>query len=127
MKIIKGEIFYENNSQNSGTLADLKRTRSQNRVAGSNTSSLNTSNNSLTSQNELEGIAMNPGQGSHTPSTTSAASHREPGVTLNPRTVETAARAQRPAAPSPNSRRKFAASSIEVVGPPSKSGCCTIL
>jgi len=114
-------------SSPSGTLADLKRTRSQSRVAGSTASSLNTSNNSLASQNELEGIAMNPGQGSHTPSTASATSRGEPGVTLNPRTVEAAARAQRPAAPSPNSRRKFAASSIEVVGPPSKSGCCALL
>jgi len=98
-----------------GTLADLKRTRSQNRVAGSANSSLNTSNNSITSQNELDSVEMNPNQAN--------------GVALNPMT------AGQPPPPlaktksvSPNStRHKFAASSIEVVGPPSKSGCCQII
>ena len=115
-----------------GTLADLKRTRSQNRVAGSTSSSLNTSNNSLTSQNELEGVTMNPG--SHGPSSTSTSSpssRRDPGVTLDPRAVSSRDPRSRPQShhpnTSPNSRKKFAASSIEVVGPPLKTGCCSII
>ena len=119
-----------------GTLADLKRTRSQNRVAGSTASSLNTSNNSLASQNELDGVAMNPGQGSlpaSISSTSSPSSRRDPGVTLDPRAVSSRehrsrgqGHQQHPSA-SPNSRKKFAASSIEVVGPPLKTGCCSII
>ena len=120
----------------SGTLADLKRTRSQNRVAGSTASSLNTSNNSLASQNELDGVAMNPGQGSLPPSissTSSPTSRRDPGVTLDPRAVSSREHRSRPQghqqhpSASPNSRKKFAASSIEVVGPPLKTGCCSII
>jgi len=116
----------------SGTLADLKRTRSQNRVAGSTASSLNTSNNSLASQNELEGVTMNPGShGPSSSSTSSPSSRRDPGVTLDPRAVSSRDPRSRPPGhhtnTSPNSRKKFAASSIEVVGPPLKTGCCSII
>lgn len=118
----------------SGTLADLKRTRSQNRVVGSCASSLNTSNQSLSSQNELDGITMNPNQGSGHSSNSSASSRRNPEVVLNPRAVEDrepkvrAAVVTQPSNNSPNNnRKKFAASSVEVVGPPAKTGCCTIV
>ena len=70
---------------------------------------------------------MNPG--SHAPSSTSSSpsSRRDPGVTLDPRAVSSRSRSHHPNTNSPNSRKKFAASSIEVVGPPLKTGCCSII
>ena len=101
-----------------GTLADLKRSRSQSRVSGSG------SNNSLTAQSEPEPpVNMNP----------RTSSKRGSEVTMDPRTAGRASsREARAAAGNKSSspaegRHKFAASSNEVVGPPSKSGCCHIL
>ena len=98
-----------------GTLADLKRTRSQSRVAGgSSNSSLSASSASVSSQ-EVTGdaVSMNPGRSQPVP---------QAGVLLGPANPGKA----KPPSPS-NTRHKFAASSIEVVGPPSKSGCCKVM
>ena len=111
-----------------GTLADLKRSRSQSRVTGSG------SHSSLSSGSESgePGVNMNP-------------STNKSGVTMDPRTAGQpggkSGKVAKPLTHEPRSststsgsggspapgRRKFAASSNEVVGPPSKSGCCQIL
>jgi len=82
-----------------GTLADLKRVRSQNRVSG----------------------------GSNTSSTVSLSSHPSnvalDGVTLNPMTVEQMETKQGEQVEL--ELKKFAA--VEVVGPPKKSGCCVVM
>ena len=105
-----------------GTLADLKRSRSQSRVSGSGSSS---------SVSEPEpSVSMNPRTAASSGDKTSSSS----GVTMDPRTAGTGgSRQHRSVTGSSKSvspgqgRHKFAASSAEVVGPPSKSGCCQIL
>ena len=107
----------QNNSSTSyhsppGTLADLKRTRSQSRVSGSS---------SLSSSNESP---ERPGQHS-----VNMSPDTKTGVTLNPRTAghhQQQVTNQKSVSPSA-SRRKFAATNGEVVGPPGKTGCCQIL
>jgi len=83
-----------------GTLADLKRVRSQNRVSGG---------------------------GSNSSSTVSLSSHPSnvalDGVTLNPMTVEQMETKQGEQVEL--ELKKFAA--VEVVGPPKKSGCCLVM
>ena len=92
-----------------GTLADLKRSRSQSRVSGG--SSPTSSSSSGQSEASNTRVNMNPGSSSRAPAP--AARHQQ---VTNSKSV------------SPNfSRRKFAASSNEVVGPPNKSGCCQIV
>jgi len=105
-----------------GTLADLKRSRSQSRVSGSS--------NSVTNQPEPEPpVSINP----RTQVTSSGKSGSSSGVTMDPRTAGSGSRQHRAVTGSSKSvspgqgRHKFAASSAEVVGPPSKSGCCHIL
>ena len=105
-----------------GTLADLKRSRSQSRVSGSS--------NSVTNQPEPEPpVSINP----RTQVTSSGKSGSGSGVTMDPRTAGSGSRQHRAVTGSSKSvspgqgRHKFAASSAEVVGPPSKSGCCHIL
>ena len=105
-----------------GTLADLKRSRSQSRVSGSS--------NSVTSQPEPEPpVSINP----RSQVTSSSKSSSSSGVTMDPRTAGSGSRQHRAVTGSSKSvspgqgRHKFAASSAEVVGPPSKTGCCQIL
>ena len=103
-----------------GTLADLKRSRSQSRVSGSG------SHSSLSSQSETDSraganVSMNPGTKpavEHRPSP----GHRSTGAGAGHRTVS----GSKSVSPSAE-RRKFAATSGEVVGPPTKSGCCQII
>lgn len=100
-----------------GTLADLKRSRSQSRVSSSSSS---------VAEQEPP-VNMNPR------SVTSNKSSSSSGVTMDPRTAGSGSRQHREVSGPSKSvspgqgRHKFAASSAEVVGPPSKSGCCQIL
>ena len=99
-------VVSQSNFSSSGTLADLKRTRSQNRVSGSNSSS----NISLNSTSVLE---------------------KEPVVSMKPhveRRERLISQETTGSTSSPSSgRKKYAASSVEVVGPPpGKKGCCQI-
>lgn len=91
---------------NTGTLADLKRSRSQSRVSGSGSS--NSSNASLAA---ADSVNMKPRPEYRGGSTSVAVENRDSGSETSPTT----------------GRKKFAASSIEVVGPPTKSGCCIVL
>ena len=110
-----------NNSTNSfhsppGTLADLKRSRSQSRVSGgassptasSGSAQSETSQSSSSSNNNPARVNMNPASTS-----TSAGRHQQVSSCKS-------------VSPSVG-RRKFAAQSDEVVGPPDKSGCCRIV
>ena len=92
---------------NTGTLADLKRSRSQSRVSGSGSS--NSSNASIAA---ADSVNMKPRPEYRGAASTSVAvESRESGSETSPT----------------SGRKKFAASSIEVVGPPNKSGCCIVL
>jgi len=122
-----------NNSNSSyhsppGTLADLKRSRSQSRVSGSG------SHSSMSSSSETDtgaGVNMNPGNmsGSISGSDTSrnmGNNNNHSGGHPNSQQHPTAAATVKSVSPAAG-RRKFAASSNEIVGPPAKSGCCQIL
>jgi len=106
-----------------GTLADLKRNRSQNRLSGSNSSSnLSLSSSPAAVEQDpggggarLQQLQQDPQPSSHSPvSHPKERSGSRDGsftVSLSPTT----------------GRKKFAASSVEVVGPPGKRGCCQII
>ena len=111
-----------------GTLADLKRTRSQSRVSGASSGSSLASHEATTEP----AVSMNPAQ--------AAAGSAKPGpaagtVTLDPSRLagrgpgtrdHKAVAGSKSVSPG-TGRRKFAATSAEVVGPQPKSGCCQIL
>lgn len=99
-------VVSQSNFSSSGTLADLKRTRSQNRVSGSNSSS-NISINSTSGMEKEPVVNMKP----HVERRERLISQENTGSTSSPS----------------SGRKKFAASSVEVVGPPpGKKGCCQI-
>ena len=96
-----------------GTLADLKRTRSQSRVSGSGSaSSLSSHDSPDTSQH----VNMSPDSKTGANPRTAGRSGHAHGPVQSQKSVSPSA-----------SRRKFAATNGEVVGPPGKSGCCQIL
>lgn len=105
---------------NTGTLADLKRSRSQSRVSGGSNSSSTTS---LAATAAVDPVSMKPRPDYRTMQPTGNNNH--PGVG-NPNHHQRQEGSSSSTSPSSN-RKKFAASSIEVVGPPGKSGCCLIL
>ena len=105
-------------STNTGTLADLKRSRSQSRVSGGGSN--NSSTTSLSAAVDPVSMKPRPDYRAPAPLPSGAAATQIGGV----HRPEGSSRSG--SSPSSN-RKKFAASSIEVVGPPGKSGCCLIL
>ena len=110
----------QNNNFSTGTLADLKRSRSQIRAstAGSNSSST-LSLNSAGAASDGGDVTMKPMMMAPEPSRA-----RNLGEPRGDAAMITAARA---GSPNAAGRKKFAASSVEVVGPPGKRGCCKIM
>lgn len=126
--VVQSQPGQSNFSSSSGTLADLKRSRSQNRVVGGAVSS--------GSGGVLSGSAAGGSlgsAGSNTSSSVSLSSNPDPPeVCLKPQldhrdVVAKSAPVTNKSNSPTSARKKFAASSVEVVGPPGKSGCCQIL
>ena len=109
-----------NNSTNNfhsppGTLADLKRSRSQSRVSGGASSPTASSGSAQSERSQSSSSSSNPARVSMNPASSSASAGRHRQVTSSKSVSPSVA------------RRKFAAQSDEVVGPPDKSGCCRIV